>query len=143
MQNSKLTPANLTILIAGVVILLASFLPFYKLSVAGFHHNYNAWDSDIGLFGIGTLPAILGAIMALHVALTSFANVSLQRRVAGFTWNQVHLLLAFQALVMMLAFLIRDKSVYAFGIGFVLMLLASVGLMVGAIMRDREPASTL
>ena len=79
----------------------------------------------------------------MHVALTSFANVSLPRRVAGFTWNQVHLLLGFQALVMMLCFLIRDKSSLSFGVGFALMFIASIGLMVGAIMRDREPASTL
>ena len=36
---------------------------------------------------------------------------------------------------MMLAFLIRDKGPFSFGIGFWLMLLVGIALLVGAIMR--------
>jgi hypothetical protein len=137
--QNKLTPGNWTILIGGVVGFIASFLPFYT-----FHSfSTSAWSSDANLLGNATLPAIFGLIMALHVAGTSFANVSLPPRVAGFTWNQIHLLLGFQAAVMMLCWLARDKSALGFGIGFVFMLLASVALLVGAIMRSREPAATL
>jgi hypothetical protein len=142
-QNSKLTPGNWTILIAGIVMLIASFLPFYTYH--GF--TWSAWNSDINLLGNATLPALFGLIMALHVAGTSFANVTLPPRVAGFSWNQVHLLLGFQATVMMVCWLARDKgSSFAslgFGIGFVLMLLGAVALLVGAIMRSRETAATI
>ena len=139
MQNSKLTPGNLTILIGGIVGFIASFLPFY--SFHGF--TVSAWNSSSYLLGNATLPAIFGLIMALHVAGTSFGNVTLPPRVAGFTWNQIHLLLGLQATIMMVAWLARDKSVLSFGIGFVFMLLAAVALLVGAIMRSREPAPTI
>jgi hypothetical protein len=147
MQNSKLSPANLVILIAGAVILIASFLAFYKLDVpSGLgigDQTYNAWSgSPSALLGNATLPAIFGVIMALQVALTAFANVNLPDRVLGFTWNQIHLALGFQATIMMLAFLVRDNGLLDFGIGFFLMLLAAVALLVGAVMRTREGAAT-
>jgi hypothetical protein len=141
-QNSKLTPANIVILAAGVVMLIASFLAFYKVSFLGHSQSYSAWSTDIGLFGIALLPMLFGVIMAVHVALTAFANVNLPARPLGFTWNQVHLALAVQSLIMMLCFLVRDKSILDFGIGFWLLLLGSIALVVGAVMREREGASS-
>jgi hypothetical protein len=112
--------------------------------VGGFHVNYNAWDSQFAnLRGIATLPALFGLVMAAHVALTALAGVRFPRRVAGFTWNQVHLLLAFQSVVMMVAFALRERVVFGYGTGFALMFVASCGLLVGAIMRDREPITSL
>jgi hypothetical protein len=147
MQNSKLSPANMVILIAGVVILIASFLSFYKFDVpSGFgvsDQTYSAWSgSPAYLLGNATLPAIFGVIMAVQVALAAFANVNLPDRVVGFTWNQVHLALGFQATIVMLAFLVRDNGPLDFGIGFFLMLLAAIALLVGAVMRTREGATT-
>jgi hypothetical protein len=142
--QNKLSPGNLTILIAGVVGLLGSFLAFYKFSISGFgSHSYSAWSSDIGLLGNATLPAIFGVIMAAQIALTTFANTKFPPRVAGFTWDQIHLLLGFQATLMMICWLIVDKVGLDFGIGFFLMLLASIALLVGAIMRTRETTPSL
>jgi hypothetical protein len=143
-QNSKLSPGNLTILIAGVVGLLGSFLAFYKFNIPGFgSHSFSAWSSDAYLLGNATLPAIFGVIMAAQVALTSFASVNLPSRVLGFTWNQIHILLGFQATVMMICWLIVAKRGLSFGIGFFLMLVASIALLVGAVMRSREIAPRL
>jgi len=144
-QNSKLTPANIVILVAGFVVLIASFLPFYKVSLPdllGGDRNFNAWNSDIFLLGVATIVVLCGVVMATAVALTAFANTNLPDRVLGFTWDQVHLALGFQATIMMVLFLVRDKSGLDFGIGFFLMLIAAVGLLVGAIMRQRESAPT-
>jgi hypothetical protein len=150
--NSKLTPGNLTILIAGVVIFLASFLPFYKTPstpsfdignthIGGGSVGFSAWHK--GLFFIGTLAAILGLVMAIEVALRTFAHLKLPDRIAGMNWNQIHLALGFQVMVLMFCWLIVDKGSLSFGFGFYLMLLAAIALLVGAIMRLREPASTL
>ena len=140
MQNSKLTPGNLVILVAGVVVLIGSFLDFYKIDFGPVSTSDSAWSSDLALFPIATLPAIFGVIMALHVALSAFANVNLPDRVLGLTWDQVHVALGFQSAIMMFLFLFRDKLGFDFGIGFFLMLLASIALLVGAIMRQRETA---
>ncbi len=48
--------------------------------------------------------------MAAEVAVAAFASgVKLPERVLGLTWNQIHLVLGFQATIMMLAFLIQDS----------------------------------
>jgi hypothetical protein len=142
-QNRKLTPGNIVILASGVVIFLASFLSFYKVSGFGGSADWSAWKgSPVFLFGVATIPALLGLIMAVVVALQAFANVDLPDRVVGLTWDQVHVALGFQCAITMIAFLVRDKSVLDFGIGFFLMLIAAVGLLVGAIMRQRESAPT-
>jgi hypothetical protein len=148
-QNSKLSPANWVILVAGAVMLIGSFLPFYKgHSALGGSASSNAWSS--GQFLIATLPALLGVLMAVQVALVAFAKTSFPERVLGFTWDQIHLALGFQVTIMMLFFLIRDPD-FGFnipgvsidrGIGLFLMLLAAIGLLVGAIMRTREGAPT-
>jgi len=145
----KISPANIVILVAGVVILIASFLAFYKLEIPkqtlgnitiGGSTSYNAWST--GQFLIATLPALLGAVMAAHVVLAAFSNVDLPETVLGLTWDQIHLALGFQAALMMIAFLIRSNPYSSFGIGFWLMLFAGVALLVGAIMRVAGATAT-
>jgi hypothetical protein len=151
MDKLKISTANLVILVAGGVMLIASFLAFHKISVPSFDaggihvgggtKSYNAWST--GHFLIATIPALLGAVMAMQVALETFASqVSLPERVLGFTWTQVHLILALQATVMMLAFLIQDYSPLDRGIGLFLMLIAAIALLVGAVMRMQEKPGT-
>ena len=52
--------------------------------------------------------------------------------------TQIHLVLGFQATIMMLAFLIQDTSVLSKGIGLFLMLIAAIALLVGAVLRMQE-----
>jgi hypothetical protein len=139
----KLSPANVVILAAGVVILIGSFMAFYKVSVAGSGSvSVNAWDR--GQFMIATLPALLGTFMALQVGLVAFGHIDMPNRLLGLTWDQVHLVLALQAALLMLSFLARTRPSATFdtiriettlGIGFWLMLVAAIGLVTGAFMR--------
>jgi hypothetical protein len=147
MDKIKISTANLVILIAGGVMLIASFLDFQKFSLGSFSKSVNAWSN--GSFLIATIPALLGTLMAVHVALESFApQVALPERILGLTTTQVHLVFALQATIMMLAFLIQDISPGSIGrqvgfraekgVGLFLMLIAAIGLLVGALMRMRE-----
>jgi hypothetical protein len=125
-DNKQPTPGEITIMVAGAVMLIASFLDF-----AG---STSSWGS--GAFPIITLIVIYGVLMALQIALSKYANVNLPDRVGSFTWEQVHLLLAVFALLMSLGWLIsgiNDK-----GIGLWLLLLGSIALVVGAVMLQRE-----
>jgi hypothetical protein len=143
MDKPKLSPAGIVILASGALMLIGSFLPFYKVTFFGVSKSWSAWSSSTNLllFPLTTLVVLFGVLMAAHVAVTAFASgTNLPSRVLGFTWDQIHLVLAFQATVMMLAYLIRDKGGFDWGVGFWLMLLAAVGLLVGAILRTREPA---
>jgi len=151
MDKLKISTANLVILVAGGVMLIASFLAFHKLAVPSFEigsqkvgggtKSYNAWST--GHFLIATIPALLGTLMAVHVALETYApQVSLPDRILGFTWTQVHVILAFQATVMMVAFLIQNFSPLDRGVGLYLMLISAIALLVGAVMRMQQKPDT-
>jgi hypothetical protein len=133
-------------------MLIASFLPFNKFSTASFDVGgvhvggtvtYNAWSSHY--FLIATIPALLGIVMAVQVAVVAFASgVKLPDTVLGFSWNQIHLIFAFQATIMMLAFLLQSTSPLDKGFGLFLMLLAAIALLVGAVLRMQEtPTGTI
>ena len=139
MNRVKLSPANMVILAAGVVMLIASFLAFYQFTATSpftgstVTVSINAWDH--GLFLIATLPALLGMFMALQVGLVAFGRIDMPNRLLGLTWDQVHLVLALQTALLMGAFLVAANGSASFGIGFWLMLVAALALVVGAIMR--------
>jgi len=143
MDKLTASKGNLVILVAGVVMLIASFLPFTKVSFLGFSHSYTAWSSHA--FMIVTIPALLGVAMAVQVAMTTFApDVKMPDTVLGLTWTQVHLVFGFQATIMMLAFLIQDSPLGDKSIGLFLMLIAAIALLVGAVLRMQDapnPAS--
>jgi hypothetical protein len=149
MDKLKLSTANLVILAGGVVMLIASFLDFTKakatvtfgsITIHVSTGGGNAWSS--GRFLIATIPALIGVVMAAHVAVVAFApGVHIPERVLGFTWTQIHLVLGFQATIMMLAFLIQSTTPLDKGIGLFLMLLAAIALLVGAVLRMQEQPS--
>ncbi len=144
MDKLKLSTANIVILVAGVVILIASFLDFTKsksITIGGVSYGSggggNAWST--GHFLIATIPALIGLVMAAHVAVVAFApQVKLPEKVLGLTWTQIHLVLGFQATIMMLAFLIQSTGGLGKGIGLFLMLIAAIALLVGAVLRMQE-----
>jgi hypothetical protein len=61
---SKLTTSDKVIAGSGIVLFIASFLPWFGLD--GFSGSGNAWD--VGFFW-GAMPAILGAVTAAVVML--------------------------------------------------------------------------
>jgi hypothetical protein len=124
--NKSPTPAEVTILVAGGVMLIASFLDF-----AG---ETSVWGRFV--FPVATLLPLYGVMMAVQVALTTLARVRLPHRVIGFTWEQVHLLLGLFAGAMAVGWLISDVTQK--GIGFWLEVAGGIALAVGAIRLQRE-----
>jgi hypothetical protein len=120
------TTSELIILIAGAVMLVGSFLDF-----AG---STSAWGQY--LFPIATLLPLYGLIMATEIALSKFASVQLPDSLAGFTWEQIHLVLGIFAGFMAIGWLVTDVSDK--GVGFWLEVLGGIGLAVGAVMMQRE-----
>lgn len=119
------TPGELVILIAGAAMLVFSFLDFGARS--------NVWES--GLFPVATLLPLYGVLMALQIALTRLGGVRLPPRVAGFTWEQVHLALGIFAALMALAWLGTDGDKEA---GLMLEALGGIALLAGALAIQRE-----
>jgi hypothetical protein len=138
-MNRKLSQSGTVILVAAAMMTLASFLPFWDSRPSG-GLDFTAWASDFILYPVTIVPVVCGLVMALHVVVSTFTTATLPRRILGITWNQVHLILGLQAAVMMLAFLVQEHGVFQFqlGVGFYLMLLAGIGLAIGALLRERE-----
>jgi len=131
-MRGKLTTAEIIIVVAGGVDLLFSFFPWYKFGSAG----RSAWSS--GLFPLATLVPILGLVMVAQVLLEKFSVVKLPRRLGDFTWEQVHLIAAVGAAVIVFCYLIMDRGAVNLGIGFYFDMLAVAGLVVGAVMLRKE-----
>lgn len=125
MERKPPTTGEIVIMAAAVVVLVGSFLDF-----AG---GTNAWGS--GSLPIVTLIPIYGVIMGAEVALTKLAQVELPTRVAGFTWEQIHLLLGFFAALMAITWLF---AVTSRGAGLWLLLVGSIGSLVGAVLLQQE-----
>jgi hypothetical protein len=124
--DRQITPGEWIIMGAGVVMLIASFLDFAVKT--------SAWGS--GFFPIATLSALYGILMGAQVAIVKFAGASFPERIAGFTWEQIHLALAVMALLMSIGWLI--SGIPSKGIGLWLLLIGSIGLTVGAVLLQRE-----
>jgi hypothetical protein len=120
------TPGEITIMAAGVVMIVFSFLHF-----AG---DRSAWGS--GLFPIATLLPLFGLVMGLQIALTKFASLNLPQTVIGFTWEQVHLALGAMAALMALGWLVTDYGDKQIGMWFEI--LGGFALVVGAVLLQRE-----
>ena len=130
--RGKLTVGEIVILAGGAVALLASFLPWYEAGDDG----YSAWSS--GLFPLATLVPILGTIMAVQVLLDRVSGVALPRRLGDFTWEQIHLVAAIVAAVLVFCYLVVNRGGVDLGFGFYLEMLAAAALVAGAVIIRRE-----
>ena len=129
MDKSQPTTAELAILISGAVMLIGSFISFY-----GSPGTWSAWSSF--MFPVATLLPLYGVLMAAQIALTKFANVTLPEHVAGFTWEQIHLVLAFFSALLAICFLVAKNTSLSAGI--FIELIAAAGLVYGAVMLQKE-----
>jgi hypothetical protein len=124
--NKSPTPAELTILVAGGVTVVASFLDF-----AG---DTNAWGRY--QFPLAALLPIYGLIMAVQVGLTAVIGLKLRARVAGLTWEQIHLVLGLFAGLLALTWLVTDTGRKP--IGQWLIIAGGFALAIGALRMQRE-----
>jgi len=125
-MDSSLTRGELTIVIAGGVMFVASFLSFYG--------GRSAWDPY--LFPLATLLPIYGLVMAAHIALTRIAKVRLPRTVLGFTWEQVHLVLGLLCALMAIGWFVTDVGKR--DVGLWIQVIGGIALTVGAVNLQRE-----
>jgi len=124
--NSAPTTGELTILIAGAVMFVASFLTFA--------FDQSAWSSFF--FPLATLLPLYGVIMAAHIGITKYAGVNLPPRVFGFTWEQIHLVLGLLAGAMAVGWFVTNVGKR--GVGMWFEILGGIALAAGAVTLQRE-----
>lgn len=149
-MSKKFTASDIVILASAVVLLIASFLtwidfgsPRFPISQQALQQlgvdiprgTENAWDHFPGF----VYPLIAGVIAGVQVVMEK-VRPQMPGHVAGFSWTQIDLLLGIWALLSVIAVAFEDFGYGDKGIGLWLTLIAAAGLLVGAILRLREPA---
>lgn len=127
----------------GVVLLIASFLPWYKISFdfgefGGGSVSASGWEAPGALWSI--LAVFCAVAMVAVIVLPKFANVQLPD-LGSITWPQALLGLGAAALVFVILKFINESSYLSFGfyIGF----LATLALAAGGYLYFTESGGKL
>lgn len=124
---NKLSNGEKVVVVAGVVMLIASFLPWYKvefLDVASITRN--GWESPGALWSV--LATLLGVVMAGAILGSKFGNVKLPD-LGNYTWGQAYIAGGGLALLFIIIKLINESSSMSYG--FFLGIIAAIGLAGG------------
>ncbi len=137
MDLSKLRRSDQIIAGSGIVLLIAAFLPWFSVDVGFASASANAFD----FFLVGTLPTILGVVMATQVILSRLTDVKLPE--AKVPMGRLHMILGIVvAALIWLKLLIGEEIGAGFdadrSIGIFLAALASLGLVAGGVLANRE-----
>ncbi|HEX9343949.1 MAG TPA: hypothetical protein VF995_10085 [Actinomycetota bacterium] len=137
MEIGKLSPAERIIALFGVLLLIDSFIPWFRICISFLTisrcGSHNAWDKGLSLIAV-----LLAVLMVAQIAATRFASVKLPN-LGSLTWGQVHLIAGVAVLVLvLLQFIVGDSGVHRY-FGIYLGILFSLGLAYGALQRSREP----
>lgn len=117
------------ILIAGPLMLINGFLPWYDVDLGPFGSvTRNAWESPGALWSI--LAVLIGLVMAGLVAAQRFSGAQMPALPEGVTWARVQLGLAVAAALFIIIKLINESSYLGFG--FYIGILLTAALVVGA-----------
>lgn len=139
---NNVRPGQWIMMISGAALLIFSFTDQYK-------DGDNLWKD----FGVPALAPLLGALVAVLVAIKVFGNSGLPARVGGLSADQWILTFSLTAVLVFIGLwnalrsqsnLIEDLGGDALEISatFWLGLVASIGLLVGAVMEEKaEPTA--
>jgi hypothetical protein len=118
---------------AAALLLIASFLPWYKVSfdlgiLGSGSISRSGWQSPGAIWSI--LAVLCGVIMAVLIILQRFTSVKLPALPQGLTWARVQAGLAGVAVLSILIKIVNESSHLSFG--FFLGIIAVAALAAGA-----------
>jgi hypothetical protein len=116
----------------GVLLLIASFLPWYKYDfglegIADISISRNGWQSPGALWGL--IAVLVGAAMAGSIIAAKFANVTLPALSNSLTWGTLYLAGGGIVALCIVLKLINESSYISFG--FYLGIIAAIALVAG------------
>lgn len=116
--------------VGGVLTFLFSFFTFIGYG----NYGWSAWGKSN--FPIATIPAVLALFGVVLVIFDLFGvNVKLPEKVLTLTWPQIRMTWGITSAVLMLGFLILDKGQAHLSFGGWVMLIGSLGMAAGSIMK--------
>lgn len=131
-MNNQLKPGAIMLMAGGVVLAISTFLDWVSVGSYG----ENGWETTIWGFQ-GIFVFLIGAAVAVLVALKTFANTNLPPRLVGFTFNQLYMALGLAAFLITFGRQFGDNP----GIGIILGWIASAVVVAGAFMEAQGEAA--
>jgi hypothetical protein len=123
------------IIIAGPLLLIASFLPWYSIDLGPFgSFNRSGWQSPGAIWSI--LAVLCGLVMAGQIAAARFGSMQMPALPENVTWPRVHLGLGVAAALFIAIKLLNESSFLGFGFYIGIILVAA--LVVGAALMFQE-----
>ena len=139
MDLSKLSQGEKAIAGSAVVLLIASFLPWFKLDLGIAEPSRNGWGNVLSMLGI-----LVGLVMLLQIVLAKFTTTKLPT--PPVPWGRVHLILGVAAFALILLQAVVGDSVLGVDLdrafGLFIGVLAAAGLAYGGFVRSKEPEVT-
>ncbi|MCH8051242.1 MAG: hypothetical protein IIC86_04415 [Chloroflexi bacterium] len=130
-QFQKLGLGEKIILIAGPLLFIVSFLPWYSISFEAFGFSESitrsAWQSPGAIWSM--LAVFIGLVMTGLIAAVRFGNVKLPEMPQGVTWGRIMLGLGSASALLVVIKLISESSFLGFGfyIGIILVIALAAG----------------
>ena len=135
-RRRKLTPGQMLVMAAGVLMFIWGFLDWYSSPGQGF----NAWSANTipGLVLTATWVPLLSLAIAVLVGIRSFGS-GLPDRVWGFSWAQLSVVVGLFDVLITFGFLVANRSVGGFGslnlgVGLILSFITALVMLAGAIL---------
>jgi hypothetical protein len=118
------SPSRIMLIAGGAVLFIASFLKWRDtgISEGGLSTDWT------GLQGIFCL--LIGAAIAVLVALQTFGSVNLPARVLGFTWTQLYLMFGLATFLITFGLQFSERTAFGITLGWI----ASAVIVAGAFM---------
>ncbi|MEA3019863.1 MAG: hypothetical protein QOI47_1387 [Actinomycetota bacterium] len=147
MDLKKLSRTEQIICGSAIVMLIASFLPWFTASYKGFAStSVNAWSGSVGFFW-GIVPTLIALVMLAHIVITHFVEGV---KLPDWPWARIHLIGGIAAAVLVILKLLIGIDTggaaalgvsVSRGIGIFLAALAGLGLAYGGFMYNKEHTS--
>jgi hypothetical protein len=122
------------ILVAGIVLFIDGFLPWYSIDLGIVSVTRNGWESPGAFWSI--VAILIGLAMAGVVVAKSFTDVVIPDNVSGLTWPRIYLGGGVAALVCVLIKLLNESDYMGFA--FYLGIIATAALAVAGFLMFRE-----
>ena len=136
MDLSKLTTSDKVIAGSGIVLFIASFLPWFKLDFPGGTVTANGWD--VGFFWAG-IPGLLGLAAAGAILASKLGDAKLPELPIG--WGQAFLIAGAVSAAIVLLKLIMGEDFVDRAWGLFLASIAAVAFAAGGYLKFQEEKS--
>jgi hypothetical protein len=132
---SKLTQSDKVVAGSGILLFIASFLPWFKIDIFGGSHTLSGWDN----FLLGGLPALLGLAAAAVILATKMGTA--EAPTLPVSWGQAFLGAGGLSALLVVVRLLTGEDFYDRSWGLFVATIAALAFAGGGYLKFQEEKS--